>query len=76
MYAVEFEASINDGVVKIPSTFHKLYSSTKAKIIIMIEDDVEVTPSQQSDFIEMLANNPRHLDESIAFLSREQANER
>lgn len=76
MYAIEFETSIHNGVVQIPSVFHKLYSSTKAKIIIMIEDDTVVTASKKPDFIEMLANNPRHLDESTDFLSREQANER
>ena len=76
MYAIEFETSIHNGVVQIPSTFHKLYSNSKAKVIIMIEDDTEVTVSKDPDFIEMLANNPRHLEESTAFLSREQANER
>ncbi len=76
MYAIEFEASIHNGVVQIPSTFHKLYSSTKAKIILMIEDDSEVMTFKKPDFIETLANNPRHLDESTVFLSREQANER
>lgn len=75
MYAIEFETSIHNGVVQIPSTFHKLYSSEKAKIIIMIEDDAEDRVSKKSDFIETLANNPRHLDESTTFLSREQANE-
>lgn len=76
MYAIEFEASIHNGIVQIPSTFHKLYSSSKAKIIIMIEDEIELTASKNPDFIEMLANNPRHVDESTVFLSREQANER
>lgn len=76
MYAIEFETSIHNGIVQIPGTFHKLYSSSKAKIIIMIEDDTDITASNKPDFIEMLANNPRHLDESTMFLSREQANER
>lgn len=71
MYAIEFEASINNGVIQIPTTFHKLYSRPKAKIIIMIEEYSEVTVSNKPDFIEMLANNPRHLDESTTFLSKD-----
>ncbi len=76
MYAIEFETSIQNGIVQIPNVFHKLYFNTKAKIIIMIEDDAVVVTSKKPDFIEMLTNNPRHLDESTDFLSREQANER
>lgn len=46
----------------------------KQSLSQVLKDDLEVTTSKKSDFIEMLANNPRHLDESTAFLSREQAN--
>lgn len=76
MYAVEFEASISNGVVQIPATFRRLSSSTKAKIIIMIDDEGDAMTVKRPSFLEMLANNPRHLDQSISFLSREQANER
>jgi hypothetical protein len=76
MYAVEFETSIHNGVVQIPTEFHKLYSSTKAKIIIMVDEDAEAGTSKKPDFIAILANNPRHIDKSNSFLSREQANER
>ena len=76
MYAVEFEASIRDGVVRIPAIFHKLYSSTKAKVIIMVDDEESVTMTKTPSFIEMLVNNPRHVEPSTLFLSREQANER
>lgn len=76
MYAVEFEASISDGVVRIPTTFRKLYSSTKVRIIIMVDDEENVAMEETPSFIEMLANNPRPIDSSTLFLSREQANER
>lgn len=78
MYAVEFEASINDGMFKIPETFLKLQSVARAKIIIMVEDDVEASKvtEKKGRFIERLANNPVHLDKSLQFLSREEANER
>jgi oxalate decarboxylase/phosphoglucose isomerase-like protein (cupin superfamily) len=37
MYAIEFEANIHNGIVQIPKAFNKLYTSKRAKIIIMIE---------------------------------------
>ncbi len=77
MYAVEFEASINDGMFKIPETFLKLQSVAKAKIIIMVEDEVAMPQTvKKIGFIERLANNPVHVDKSLQFLSREEANER
>ena len=76
MYAIEFEANIHNGIVQIPKTFHKLYTGKKAKVIIMVEDDAVVTHLKQPDFIETLSTNPRHIDPSTDFLSREQANER
>ncbi|OQX01919.1 MAG: hypothetical protein BWK73_44455 [Thiothrix lacustris] len=78
MYAVEFEASINDGMFKIPETFRKLQSVTKAKIIIMIEDELAIpqVAVKKIGFIERLANNPIHVDRAVKFLSREEANER
>ena len=76
MYAIEFEANIQNGIVQIPKTFHKLYTGIKAKVIIMVEDDAVVMHLNQPDFIETLSTNPRHIDPSTDFLSREQANER
>ncbi|SEH08961.1 hypothetical protein [Candidatus Venteria ishoeyi] len=76
MYAIEFETSIDDGVVQIPATFKKLYSSKKAKVIIMVDDESQRIQVKKTDLIEELANNPKHLEDSVKFLSREQANER
>ena len=76
MYAIEFEANIHNGIVQIPKAFNKLYTSKRAKIIIMIEDDADVMHLKQPDFIESLSINPRHIDPSADFLSREQVNER
>lgn len=76
MYAIEFEANIHNGIVEIPKSFHKIYSNKKAKIIIMVEDTDVVMNLKQADFIETFSTNPRHIDPSTSFLSREQANER
>lgn len=74
MYAIEFESAIHDGIVQLPEKFKQLYSSPNAKIIIMVEE--EQLTQQKTDFIEMLANNPKHLNPNTTFLSRDQANER
>lgn len=76
MYAIEFEANIDNGIVEIPKSFYKIYSSKKAKVIIMVEDTDVVMNLKQADFIEKFSTNPRHIDPSTSFLSREQANER
>ncbi|MFU8838837.1 MAG: hypothetical protein ACNA75_11110 [Thiohalomonadaceae bacterium] len=38
MYAIEFEADIQDGVVKIPEIYRQLDNS-HAKIVLMVEDN-------------------------------------
>ncbi len=37
MYAVEFEAEIRDGVVKIPEHYARLKNG-RAKVVVMVED--------------------------------------
>lgn len=76
MYAIEFEGSINNGTFRVPETFRKLQSVAKAKIIIMVEDDVVAPVASKTGFIEKFASNPLHVDQSLQFLSREEANER
>jgi len=70
MYAIEFETSIDKGVVHIPATFKNLYSSKKAKVIIMIEDKPQITEAKKADLIESLTSNPKHIDESVGFIQR------
>jgi hypothetical protein len=40
MYAVEFEAHIDNGIVHIPECYKKLQNSKKAKIIVMVDESV------------------------------------
>jgi hypothetical protein len=76
MYAVEFETNITNGLVQIPTLFEKLQTSTKAKIIILVDEDNSTTATtSQPDFIEQLMDNPRPMNSSH-FLSREEANAR
>ena len=41
MYAIEFEARIDNGIVHIPQRFKTLQNSKHAKIIVMIDEPVE-----------------------------------
>ncbi len=75
MYAIEFETQIKNGTVQIPENFKELYAHKKAKVILMI-DDIQADTKSENDWISTQTNNPIHIDSSVDFLSREQANER
>ena len=55
MYAVEFETSIHDGIVKIPESFRKVQSLLKAKVIIMVEDDTLLNHEMLGSFDDLFA---------------------
>jgi hypothetical protein len=42
MYAIEFEADIKDGVVKIPEEY-KTLANRHARVVILLEDDYETS---------------------------------
>lgn len=42
MYAIEFEASIDNGIVQIPKIYKELQKIKQAKIIVMIDDTPEL----------------------------------
>ena len=39
MYAVEFEASIENGIVKIPKKYQDLQEKKKAKFVVIYDND-------------------------------------
>lgn len=39
MYAVEFEAPIHNGIVKIPSEYSELYERQNAKFFVLLQDE-------------------------------------
>jgi hypothetical protein len=41
MYAIEFEACIDNGVVLIPERYKTLRNNKRAKIIVMVDEPVE-----------------------------------
>lgn len=74
MHAVEFETNISNGIVHIPASFKKLQQPTKAKIIILFDEN-NSTSAPKPDFIDQLMDNPRPM-RSANFLTREEANAR
>jgi CRISPR/Cas system endoribonuclease Cas6 (RAMP superfamily) len=41
MYAVEFEAPIENGIVHIPKQYQELQQNTKAKFVVIYNDNVD-----------------------------------
>ena len=81
MYAMEFEAPIENGIVRIPKEYHDLQQKRKVKFIVIYDNDNSTKnyggeESINSNFIDEIINNPRHTDENSSFLSREEAHER
>jgi hypothetical protein len=50
MYAVEFEAPIKDGVVYIPKEYQELQQASKAKFVVMMEENKEHIKSDDIQF--------------------------
>jgi hypothetical protein len=43
MYAIEFEADVQDGLIKIPSQYKELYSK-HIKVIVLLDDSKTIKP--------------------------------
>jgi hypothetical protein len=69
MDAIEFQASIKNGTIEIPSRYRKLLSG-RVRVILLTEDHEAGT-----NMIEQLLANPVRID-SFEPLSRSQAHER
>jgi hypothetical protein len=81
MYAMEFEAPIENGIVRIPKEYHDLQQKKKVKFIVIYDNDNSIKnyggkESINSNFIDEIINNPRHIDVNSSFLSREEVHER
>ena len=74
MYAVEFETSIDNGIVHIPEMYKKLQKSKKAKIIVMINETTEEENQPQLAFDKFLKNSRKV--ENLTFFSRDELHER
>ncbi|NOQ30447.1 MAG: hypothetical protein GQ570_04910 [Helicobacteraceae bacterium] len=47
MYAVEFQAPIENGIVHIPSQYHEIQNNTKATFVVMYNTD-KITTEQNN----------------------------
>ena len=47
MYAIEFEADVPDGMIKIPSQYKELYSS-HIKVIVLLVDPKAIMPLEKT----------------------------
>jgi hypothetical protein len=74
MYAIEFETSIDNGIVHIPEIYMGLQKSKKAKVIVMI-DEIPVEENQQELVFGDFLNNMRKVD-NLAIVSRNDLHER
>jgi hypothetical protein len=72
MYAVEFEASIDNGFVRIPEEYKTLQNSKHAKIIVMIEEPVEA--NDKAVFSQFLQQSRKV--ENLAIFNRDSLHER
>ena len=73
MYATEFETIIKDSTIKIPD--YENFKNKQVRVIIL-ETECEHREPDSDDFISQLTANPRHIASDMAFLSRDEANER
>ena len=74
MYAIEFETSIDNGIVHIPEIYKEILKSKKAKIIVMIDETIEQENQQQLAFSSFLKNTKKV--EHITLFSKDELHER
>ena len=74
MYAIEFETSIDNGIVHIPEIYKKILKSKKAKIIVMIDEAIEQENQQQLAFSSFLKNTKKV--KHITLFSKDELHER
>ncbi|MCI4399359.1 MAG: hypothetical protein JHC37_02240 [Campylobacteraceae bacterium] len=81
MYAIEFEAPIQNGVVHIPSEYKELQETDRAKVIIMIKEPISAIVSSiknistTADDVDMVFNKFQ-IDMTNFKFNRDEANER
>jgi hypothetical protein len=76
MYAIEFETTIDNGIVHIPEIYKKAkkQKSKKAKVIVMIDETTEEENQQQLIFDKFLKNSRKV--ENLTLFSRDELHER
>jgi hypothetical protein len=60
MYAVEFEADIDDGIVRVPIEFKEIYK-THAKVMITVQSATQNVDSEKSSIVKKTSGILAHL---------------
>jgi len=64
MYAVEFEASIKNGIVHMPKEYQEIYNQEKVQIfIISANKPKNILEEKKDDFLAILENGPTILEQ-------------
>lgn len=76
MYATEFQTIINEPYIHIPN--YEAFKGHEVRVVLLnLDNDIKIKePINDSNFINDIINNPRHIESNINFLSRDEANER
>ncbi|NOX15230.1 MAG: hypothetical protein GXP61_04270 [Epsilonproteobacteria bacterium] len=76
MYAAEFQIIINEPFINIPN--YEAFKGHKVRVVLLnLDNKVETEePTNDSNFINDIISNPRHIKSKDNFLLRDEANER
>ncbi|MDD5114479.1 MAG: hypothetical protein PHC94_10715 [Methylobacter sp.] len=75
MVAIEFETSIDNGIIHIPETYKELQKNKKAKVIILIDDKATTEENPQRLTFDKFLSNSKKVDHLTIF-SRDDLHER
>ena len=64
MYAVKFEAKVDNGIVHIPARYQNLHNNSHAKIIIMVDD---VNENKDNDSLQQFLDHGKKVERITAF---------
>ncbi len=65
MYAVEFEASIKNGIVHVPKKYQEVYNQEKAQIFIISADKPKSKPFNPKEFFGVADSSKEQIDEYL-----------
>lgn len=75
MIKTEFQTIINEPYIHIPN-YEALKGHTVKVVLIDIDNNSQARKYNNSNFIDEIIRNPRHINTNDSFLSRDKANER
>ena len=76
MYATEFQTVINEPYIHIPN--YETFKGHEVRVVLLnLDNEIKIKePINDSNFINDIIKNPRHIEAKNNFFSRDEANER